>query len=258
MEEGVALNTEISPLHARQHSLLAQEHSTPIKLSQTIYLGPPPRKHEEVSIVMEALLLVFRAYRLDPAVREKLTSIRLKRKLSALLEETWDHPFWITTDSQGRTSITNEAISRGVGHKELIPRDEGENDDSEDDDEDYEDEDENKDEGHSHGEDENLQNNESEDSGEQEEGRRLCDGLQPKEKGEKHEDDNQAGTDTNEELVEILFGLSLALCTEHLTDSQPNSTVLVYSSDILGFSKTSDRFLPARSYTPYLFGLIYI
>lgn len=34
--------------------------------------------------------------------------------------------------------------------------------------------------------------------------------------------------------------------------------MLVYFSGILGFSKTSNRFLPARSYTPYLSGLIYI
>lgn len=117
----------------------------------------------------------------------------------------------------GATSITKVAISRGVNHDELIPRDEGESgdieedddsedDDSEDDDEDYEDEDEDEGEGNSHDEDENLDNNESGNSGGREEGKGLCDGLQPKEKGEKHEDDDQAGTDATEDLMEILFG----------------------------------------------------
>ncbi|KAH6884013.1 hypothetical protein B0T10DRAFT_580251 [Thelonectria olida] len=54
------------------------------------------------------------------------------------------------------------------------------------------------------------------------------------------------------ELLELLFGLSLALCTEPLTDSLPSSTVLVYFSGILDFSTSLQTFLPARSYTSYL------
>ncbi|KAH7112034.1 hypothetical protein EDB81DRAFT_628075, partial [Dactylonectria macrodidyma] len=186
-----------------------------------------------------ALLFVFRAHRLDSAVREKMTGIRLKRKLTALLEEAWDHPFWMTDEEE------NDDI-------------EEEDDDSEYDDEDCEGENEGEGEDEGEDEDENIHNYKPEDSGEREDGRGLCDGVQPKEKGEKHEDDKQAGTDSTEELVEILFGLSLALCTEHLIDGQPNSTVLVYFSGVLGFSKTSNRFLPARSYTTFLSGLIYI
>lgn len=173
-----------------------------------------------------------------------MTSIRLRRKLTAFLEETWDHPFWTTTDPQGRTPIVNEAISRGVNHEELIPRGEGENhdieeeddgeDDSEDDDEDHENEDEAEDEAVGHRHDENEYT--SKDSEGQEGGRGLCDGLQLKEKYMRHEDNSQAGIDPTEELMELLLGLSLALCTEHLTDGQPNSTVLVYFSGILGFS----------------------
>jgi hypothetical protein len=61
-----------------------------------------------------------------------------------------------------------------------------------------------------------------------------------------------------EELLELLFGLSLTLCTETLTDGQPSSIILIYFSGILGFSIASGVFLSARSYTPYLSGLIYI
>jgi hypothetical protein len=59
-------------------------------------------------------------------------------------------------------------------------------------------------------------------------------------------------------LAELVFGLSLALCTERLTDGQPSSTVLVYFSGILAFSEATNSFLNARAYTPYLSGLIYV
>jgi hypothetical protein len=59
-------------------------------------------------------------------------------------------------------------------------------------------------------------------------------------------------------LAELAFGLSLALCTERLTDGQPSSTVLVYFSGILVFSEVTNIFLNARAYMPYLYGLIYI
>jgi hypothetical protein len=59
-------------------------------------------------------------------------------------------------------------------------------------------------------------------------------------------------------LTELVFGLSLALCTERLKNGQPSSTVLVYFSGILAFSEASHSFLSARSYTPYLSGFIYI
>jgi hypothetical protein len=41
-------------------------------------------------------------------------------------------------------------------------------------------------------------------------------------------------------LTELVFGLSLALCTERLTDGQPSSTVLVYFSGILAFSEVTN------------------
>ncbi|KAL7940519.1 hypothetical protein V8C42DRAFT_356200 [Trichoderma barbatum] len=54
----------------------------------------------------------------------------------------------------------------------------------------------------------------------------------------------KAITSENNELQELLFGLSLALCAERSIDSQPSSILLAS--------------LPARSYTSYLSGLIYI
>jgi hypothetical protein len=59
-------------------------------------------------------------------------------------------------------------------------------------------------------------------------------------------------------LAELVFGLSFALYTERLTDGQLSSTVLMYFSGILTFSEATNSFHNARSYTPYLSGLIYI
>ncbi|EXK23641.1 hypothetical protein FOMG_19598 [Fusarium oxysporum f. sp. melonis 26406] len=63
-----------------------------------------------------------------------------------------------------------------------------------------------------------------------------------------------------EELVELLFGLTLALATQPVVNGQPQTTVLVYFSGILGFSLSlgGSAFLPARSYISNLSGLIYI
>ncbi|UPK90597.1 hypothetical protein LCI18_001532 [Fusarium solani-melongenae] len=59
-------------------------------------------------------------------------------------------------------------------------------------------------------------------------------------------------------LDELVFGLSLALCTERLKDGQPSSTVLMYFSGIPIFSEVTNSFHNAHSYIPYLSRLIYI
>ncbi|KAK7592043.1 hypothetical protein V3481_006678 [Fusarium oxysporum f. sp. vasinfectum] len=61
-----------------------------------------------------------------------------------------------------------------------------------------------------------------------------------------------------EEVLELLFGLIMAFCTEEVIDSRPDSTLLVYFSGVLGFSADITGFLPARSYTSNLAALIYI
>ena len=70
---------------------------------------------------------------------------------------------------------------------------------------------------------------------------------------ERNDSDNDKGGDseeTAEGLVELMFGLSLALCTERPLRGKPSSMLLVYLSGILGFSRSSNHFLPARPFTP--------
>ncbi|KAK3939030.1 hypothetical protein QBC46DRAFT_365102 [Diplogelasinospora grovesii] len=65
------------------------------------------------------------------------------------------------------------------------------------------------------------------------------------------------GQADSDNLLELLFGLSIEFTMERLLDSQPSSTLLVYFSGILSFSPASGTFIPARTYTPHLSGLIY-
>ncbi|KAL7940006.1 hypothetical protein V8C42DRAFT_357967 [Trichoderma barbatum] len=69
------------------------------------------------------------------------------------------------------------------------------------------------------------------------------------------------GQNTNaksDQIIELLFQLSLALMTERYADGQPNSTLLIYFSGILGFTAHGKEYRPAKQYTPIISGLIYI
>ncbi|PCD22310.1 hypothetical protein AU210_016099 [Fusarium oxysporum f. sp. radicis-cucumerinum] len=73
---------------------------------------------------------------------------------------------------------------------------------------------------------------------------------------------NQAGGGLDiaafDNFLELLYEVCLTLCTETFIAGQPGSTLLVYFSGILGFSKDCQHFLLARQYCPQLSGLIYI
>ncbi|QKD56906.2 uncharacterized protein FOBCDRAFT_203955 [Fusarium oxysporum Fo47] len=60
------------------------------------------------------------------------------------------------------------------------------------------------------------------------------------------------------EFLELLYQLCLTISTEHFSEGRPSSTLLVFFSGILGFSKDCSQFLLARQFCPYLSGLIYI
>lgn len=61
-----------------------------------------------------------------------------------------------------------------------------------------------------------------------------------------------------DELLELVFQLSITFSTEEFVNSQPSSSLLVYFSGILGFSIDARSFLPAKkihpaSFCPYLY-----
>jgi hypothetical protein len=122
--------------------------------------------------------------------------------------------------------------------------DECEEDEEEEDE--YE-EDEYKEDGHETDEGEDDENNDNRNDGE---------GIV----GDKSEAEYQADNSGSavDELLELVFQLSITFSTEEFVDSQPSSSLLVYFSGILGFSPDARSFLPAKRYTPHLSALVYI
>jgi hypothetical protein len=189
------------------------------------------------------LALILRAYRMDVEAREKLTGVRFKKRQLRYLDSIWDHAASMATDI---VSV------EGTGHPD---EDEpGDLNDEEDNDSDLE-----------HGDEYEMDDEDPGDEeqhlhGPYEETNEVAEEAQEWEETEEelsaHEGTASLAKGSIEELLELLFGLSLTLCTETLTDGQPSSTILIYFSGILGFSTASGVFLSARSYTPHLSGLI--
>lgn len=59
-------------------------------------------------------------------------------------------------------------------------------------------------------------------------------------------------------MLELLFQLSVTICTEQYTDGRPSSTLLVYFSGIFGLNTEATGFKRAKQFTSTLSGLIYI
>lgn len=74
----------------------------------------------------------------------------------------------------------------------------------------------------------------------------------------REEDGSDNAGSAVDELLELIFQLSITFSTEEFVNSQPSSSLLVYFSGILGFSPDARSFLPAKKYTPHLSALIYI
>lgn len=72
------------------------------------------------------------------------------------------------------------------------------------------------------------------------------------------EEGKEAPLTSLDELLELLFRLSITFSTEDLIEGQPSSSLLVYYSGILGFSSDGANFLLAKRYTPLLSRLVYI
>ena len=68
---------------------------------------------------------------------------------------------------------------------------------------------------------------------------------------------NGRQSQAQEEMLELLFGLSLALAEETPINGKPGSMAMIFFSGILGFSKDQKRFLTARAFTSYLSALVY-
>ncbi|KAJ3454134.1 hypothetical protein MRS44_018028 [Fusarium solani] len=178
------------------------------------------------------LVLLFRSYRMDPSTRERLTGIRFKRKQLRFLESIWNHELLANPTAQSprmelRIPESEQSFQGGIIERRR-PRD-----DSEEECEEHNEED---DMTESSGEDDECWSDEDEvvrDTG-----------LNSSGDTERSVNEERTGHEqAPEELLELLLGLSLSLCTEPVTDGQPSSTLLVFFSGILGFSSSSRAFL---------------
>ncbi|KAM5360802.1 hypothetical protein ACJA88_014695 [Fusarium oxysporum] len=200
-----------------------------------ILVQHPSSRRKYRVLFKRCLLLIFRSYRMDPRTWDRLTGIRFKRKQFRFIEAIWNHESLSDLDTQSpRTRLSlpgTENSSLGGFTQRRLSHNYSE-DEREDDDE------------------ENVTESSEED----------CEYWSDESQVVRHTRNEEPRGDeqVSQELIELLFGLSLSLCTEQVTDGQPSSTLLVFFSGILGFSSSSGTFLPAKSYTPYLSGLLYI
>ncbi|KAL6789482.1 hypothetical protein GGI42DRAFT_347252 [Trichoderma sp. SZMC 28013] len=203
----------------------------------------------------KALLLVFRAYRMSPSVREKLIGIRLRKRLVDSLDLIWNHASWLLDEAKVGDMDDYDNIEGVHRQGPTFMEDEGKVSDLELDTEDTE-EVSGEDVDGGEDEDDNTDSYYSEDTGDEME--EMDNNNTNNERSGGAYDTFENDANGSNELQELLFGLSLALCNERPIDGQPSSILLVYFSGILGFSTSSRTFLSARSFTPYLSGLIYI
>jgi hypothetical protein len=201
------------------------------------------------SLLKKAVAFCFRVYRMDAKQRERLIGVRFNKKLCRFLDAIWHHKDLAhdflaaervaemdeeAGEDEMRVEYEDMDLNENV-YGDLVT---GDDDDDDDDDED----------------DSDLYNTSEDDSDD--------DDAYMSTEDDHHQPSKSATSPGKAEslasLAELVFGLSLALCTERLTDGQPSSTVLVYFSGILAFSEATNSFQNARSYTPYLSGFIYI
>ncbi|KAI5455799.1 hypothetical protein BGZ63DRAFT_438724, partial [Mariannaea sp. PMI_226] len=215
-------------------------YTKPFKLVQQV-----SSKRTYRGLWKRALVLVLRAYRLDSDIRDRLAGIRLKRKVERSLEPLWNHPSLVMSMPYGPAGVHDERLILGddEGNDNAeVERDKNESGDEEDSEEEEDSDD----------EDDAFEDDESENAWElEEEARRLYDRPQSNATEEKHGPDERSGKEAPDDLIELLFGLNLALCTEHQVDSLPSSTMLVYYSGVLGMSKPRVAFVPLGYIPPF-------
>lgn len=214
-----------------------------------------PSSTQKYRLLQRKLLaFVFRLYRLDRQTRQQLVGLGFTRRTIQLLDALWAHEYWADSSippqgNQGGQQNTAQPASNGGDDSEEDEEDANQNiynKSRSDPDSDIGDRDSNSDDS-----DEYLtEEDEPEDD-------RLA--IQQTEDNSDFQEwvgDNGSRRDP-EPIVELLFGLSLALCKEKPVDDNPGSLIIVFFSGILGFSEALQSFLPARSYTSYLSVMIY-
>ncbi|KAH6874606.1 hypothetical protein B0T10DRAFT_541130 [Thelonectria olida] len=217
----------------------------------------PANEKKYRSLFKRCLALSLRAYRMNAEDRKRLAGIRLRTNQAHYLDAIWNHEALIAYNLAALDAICQSfegsmGNSNGDQQRNLSSAEDNSSDGDS-----------------NEGSDKEAEEDYDEPALQEEGADILNDGMTgiTGEAGDDEDIDGEEASAGNEipvpresaaKLLELLFGLGLALCTEPLTDSLPSSTVLVYFSGILDFSTSLQTFLPARSYTSYLSRLIYL
>jgi hypothetical protein len=177
------------------------------------------------------LAFVFRLFRMPISLRRRVARIRFTKEQLGQLQAIWEH------------EALNDA--KPMSKFSSVTADEEEQEEAEE--EDVEDE-------------EVLDRDEEEENGDIEDEEDGVDSFYTMDEDSKEwlEEGEDEALTSIEELLELLFQLSITFSTEDFIEGQPGSSLLVYYSGILGFSSDGANFLPAKRFTPYLSGLVYI
>ncbi|KAJ6780965.1 hypothetical protein PWT90_10273 [Aphanocladium album] len=228
------------------------------------------------------LAFVLRLYRMDARLRRQLTGLRFDKATTKLLDALWQDAYWaeLETGVQHRhgadtTRHFRDRLQQGRGEH----GDEDEYEEEEEDEDEYEEEEEEEEaeEGGTSGEEDKEEEGEEViiDSTDDDSHYETDNSMTGDDEGEAPQnsatmtaeegwtiypptaDNKQSLNPDQERLLELLFGLSLALCKEKPLHDNPASLTIVFFSGILGFSDARQSFLSARSYTPYLAAQLY-
>ncbi|KJZ69835.1 hypothetical protein HIM_10763 [Hirsutella minnesotensis 3608] len=221
------------------------------------------------TLLKKCIAMIFRAYRMTPDVRQRATGIRLKKKHLAYVESMWHNEAldclvhredslrrdWACRDAKNEEQSDQGDACEQEGSEFAIADsdvdDENDGADGTDDTDGADEEDE-----------------EDEEDGDNDSNADCGDGVSMEtpfdascwsstEEDNSPDDEARLEEEPSDKLLELLLGLCLSLGTQPLVDGQPNSTVLIYFSGILGLKPQSQTFAPARSYTTHLSALIY-
>ncbi|KAH8800209.1 hypothetical protein F5884DRAFT_624443, partial [Xylogone sp. PMI_703] len=187
------------------------------------------------------IIFLFRSYCMPHAIRRRACGIRFTKEQREQLKSIWEHPA-LNDGNLSRDSYPPKAVEqswRKDGDVEEAVREDAE----ESSDDDMSDEEDDPDYVIEVDTGNEMDCDKGEEDGEDED----------ESYGQMLEVDNSPAG----HLLELVFKLSITFSTEQFTDGDPSSSLLVFFSGILGFSNDGENFLPAKSYTPYLSGLIY-
>ncbi|KAH7184444.1 hypothetical protein DER44DRAFT_682102 [Fusarium oxysporum] len=215
------------------------------------FVGKAASRRKYIRFLKRFVALVFRAYHLPADIRQRRAGIRFKKSQLRLISALWNHEAWTQHDALTEQLWRSMKLSDGA---DVEVDCDVESTDGEDDCEDGDDSD-----------DQSsvmrADDSETDDIDEDEESEEEDHNRNEDQSGKTNAMRNSGGGKFPpwiKEVLEFLFGLIMAFCTEEVMDGRPDSTLLVYYSGVLGFSADLTGFLPARSYTSNLAALIYI